>query len=116
MKNLSVICLMSMCVIADGAFAQAQPKGPSALESFIIPMAILFTVMYFFMIRPQVKKQKQHDELLKSIKPGDEVVTSGGIIAKVRAVADHFVTLETSPSATLKVQKVHIVATTKSTP
>lgn len=73
----------------------------------MIPMLLIFVVMYFIIIRPQAKKAKDHASLLKNIKEGDEVVTSGGIIGRVRSVSDSFVSLDLGGS-TIKVMKEHI--------
>ena len=97
-------------LFADAGKATAQQ--PSLVES-LIPFIIIFVAMYFLMIRPQSKKAKEHMNLLKNLKPGDEVITSGGIIAKVRSIADNFVTLETGGSQ-LKVLKANITQLGKS--
>lgn len=94
--------------LADGGQAAAQP---SLIES-MVPMAILFIAIYFIMIRPQAKKAREHDDLLQSLKAGDEVVTSGGIIGRVKSVADEFVSLDLGNS-NIKVLKQHISSYTK---
>ena len=86
--------------------AQAAGQQPSMFET-MLPLLLLFVVMYFIMIRPQAKKAKEHANLLKALKAGDEVVTSGGIIGRIRSVADEFVTLDVG-SAHFKVMKEHI--------
>jgi preprotein translocase subunit YajC len=101
---------VSATLLAQGA---AAPKAPTLTESLLLPMAVVFGIVYFMMIRPQAKKQKAHDELLKGLKPGDEVVTTGGIIGRVKSVADQFVSLELSPNTNMKIQKVHIAGLSK---
>ena len=64
------------------AYAQAAAQQPSMFASFI-PLILIFLIFYFLLIRPQQKKQKEHKLLLDSIKRGDEILTSGGIIGKV---------------------------------
>ena len=99
------------------AFAEVTEQGaqaakqPSMLES-MIPLVFIFVVMYFIMIRPQAKKAREHTDLLKTLKAGDEVVTSGGIIGRIKSVADDFVTLDVG-NASLKVLKEHISRQTK---
>ena len=68
--------------------------------------------MYFLIIRPQVKKTKEHTDLLQGLKPGDEIVTSGGIIGKIRSNSGDFVSLDVG-STTLKVMKENIAGLTK---
>ena len=64
------------------AFAQSAAQQPSMLASFI-PLILIFFIFYFLLIRPQQKKQKEHKILLDSIKRGDEILTSGGMVGKV---------------------------------
>jgi preprotein translocase subunit YajC len=65
----------------------------------------MFVIFYFLLIRPQQKKQKQHQEYLQNLKRGDEVVTTGGIYGKIFSVSDHVVTLEVSPNTRIKFAK-----------
>lgn len=97
---------------AQEVAASAPPKGPSMMEVLIMPAGFL-VIMYFFMIRPQQKKSKDHADLLANLKTGDEVVTSGGIIGKVKSVAEGFVSLEVSPNTVIKVIKSNVSASTK---
>ncbi len=99
------------------AMAQSAPTAaaqPSMLEMLIMPVGFLF-IMYFLIIRPQARKTREHGELLKNLKAGEEVITTGGIIGRVKSVADTFVTIE-SGTATLKVTKNNIATLSKSTP
>lgn len=64
------------------AYAQTAAEQPSMFASFI-PLILIFLIFYFLLIRPQQKKQKEHKLLLESIKRGDEILTSGGILGKV---------------------------------
>ena len=64
------------------AYAQASAQQPSMFASFI-PLILIFLIFYFLLIRPQQKKQKEHEKLLENIIRGDEIMTSGGILGKV---------------------------------
>ena len=75
------------------AFAQSAAQQPSMLASFI-PLILIFFIFYFLLIRPQQKKQKEHKILLDSIKRGDEVLTSGGIVGKVIKAEEDKLTVE----------------------
>jgi preprotein translocase subunit YajC len=87
------------------AFAQAAAQpGPSTLEMLIMPAGFL-AIMYFFMIRPQQKRAKEHQTFLTALKAGDEVVTSGGIIGRVKSVADGFISVEIANNTVIKVLK-----------
>jgi preprotein translocase subunit YajC len=72
------------------AFAQAAPGAPGAgdMIGFIVPMIAIMGVFYFFMIRPQQQKAKEHQKMLSQVTRGDTIVTSGGLIGKVVRVVD----------------------------
>ena len=74
------------------AYAQSAAQQPSMFASFI-PLILIFLVFYFLLIRPQQKKQKEHKILLEAIKKGDEILTSGGIIAKVTKADGEYTTV-----------------------
>ena len=71
-------------------------------EIFLIAM---FALMYFLLIRPQQKRAKDHKNLLKALKKGDEVVTNGGVVGKVTSVEESFAALEIAEGVVVKVQK-----------
>ncbi len=85
------------------AQAAAQPAGGGM--SMIIMMVVLFGLMYFMMIRPQMKRQKEHRALIAGLSKGDEVVTNGGVAGRVDEVGDAFLTVEIAPNVKIKVQK-----------
>ena len=109
--------LLRLMMAASTALAQAQeaaaaPKGPSLVEMLVMPVGFL-VIMYLFILKPQQKKAKDQADLLTNLKPGDEVITSGGIIGKVRSVAEPFITLEVSQNTSLKVLKSAVQSLTK---
>src|SRR5260370_21475081 len=69
------------------AYAQASPMGGD-IFNMMIPLVLIFVLMYFLMLRPQQKKVKDHQELIKNLRRGDTVVTSGGLVGKVTKVVD----------------------------
>ncbi len=71
--------------VVSSLIAQQATPQPSLISS-LLPLILIVVVMYFFMIRPQQKKQKAHRLLIESLKPGDEVVTSGGLYGTVAGV------------------------------
>ena len=94
--------------------AYAQSTGPlgalgdsSNLMSFL-PFVAMFVVLYFVMIRPQMKRQKEQRTMMDALAKNDEVVTSGGILARVSKVSDSYVTLEVASGTEIIVQKVAI--------
>jgi preprotein translocase subunit YajC len=94
------------------AMAQAAtgaPAGPGGLQ-FIILMVVMFGAMYFLIIRPQQKRQKEHAAMLTKLAAGDEVVTSGGILGRLVEVGDSFVTLEIADNVRIKVQRFQVTS------
>jgi preprotein translocase subunit YajC len=87
----------------------ANPLGGCAGQGgMFVPMIMIFVVFYFMLIRPQQKKQREQQEWLKSLKKGDEVVTTGGVIGKISGLTDNTVTLEVQEKVRLKVLRSHI--------
>ena len=74
----------------------------------MLPMILMFVVLWFLMIRPQMKKSKEHKALLEALAKGDEVVTQGGIVGKVIKVGDSYVTVEIAAGTEVVVQKPSI--------
>lgn len=76
--------------------AYAQAAGGSAEGQLIgfLPIILMFVVLYFLMIRPQMKRTKEHRNMLAALKKGDEVVTAGGIVGKITKVGESYVTVE----------------------
>ena len=89
---------------AAGAPA-ASPMG--GLQTFLFPI-ILIVIMYCLMIRPQMKRQKEHRAMLDKLAKGDEVITSGGIAGTVAAIGESFVTVEVANGVQLRVQRAAI--------
>jgi preprotein translocase, YajC subunit len=89
-------------VIAQAA--AAQPAAGGGLQ-MIIMLVVLFGLMYFMMIRPQMKRQKEHRALIAGLAKGDEVVTNGGIAGRVEEVGETFITVEIAANVKVKVQK-----------
>jgi preprotein translocase subunit YajC len=85
------------------------------LEMLALP-AVFILIMYFLIIRPQTKKQKEHMKLVSELKAGDEVITSGGIIGRVKSVADTFITLDIGSNVALKIAKNHVTSLTEKNP
>ena len=87
---------------AQTAGAAADPTG--GLMG-IAPMVLMFVVLWFFMIRPQMKKAKDHKALIEALAKGDEVVTQGGMVGKITKVGESYVTIEVAAGTEVVVQK-----------
>lgn len=89
------------------AYAQdASPQG--GLLSFL-PLIVIFIVFYFLLIRPQMKRAKEHKALVLQLAVGDEIVSNGGLLGRIIHVGDSFVTVELAENVKVKLQK-HAVA------
>jgi preprotein translocase subunit YajC len=91
--------LPALAVLQGGEVAQQSPL------SMFVPMAAIFVIFYFLLIRPQQKKQRDQETMLKAIEKGDDVVTSGGLHGKVTGVTDDILTVEI---AALKGERVRV--------
>jgi preprotein translocase subunit YajC len=89
--------------IADAHAQAAGGAAPPGID--LIFLVLLFVVFYFLLIRPQMKRAKEHKNMVASLAKGDEVVTNGGLLGKVTKVGDNFVTLEVADGLEVKVQK-----------
>jgi preprotein translocase subunit YajC len=73
-------------------------------------MVLMFAAFYFLLIRPQQKKQKQHQELVSGLQVGDEVLTAGGVLGKITGVSEHYAVISISDNTEIKIQKQSISA------
>ena len=90
--------------------AWAQGSGGAAgsgIESMVL-IVLMFVVLYFLMIRPQMKRAKEHKTMIDALQKGDEVVTAGGALGKITKVGDNFVAVEIAPNIEIQVQKPSI--------
>jgi preprotein translocase subunit YajC len=99
-------------VLISTAYAQAAPAatGGGAESTFItlLPLVLMFVVLYFIMIRPQMKRQKEHKAMIEALAKGDEVVTAGGVLGKVSKLGETYVSIEAGNNE-LMVQRTAIV-------
>lgn len=103
MSLLDILVSPAAAQAATGA-AQGNP-----LMS-LLPLVILFVVFWFLLLRPQMKRAKEHRELLSKLQKGDEVVTSGGMAGRIEDISDSFVTVEIADKVSVKVQRGAITA------
>ena len=95
-----------MNVLISNAYAQtAAAAGPMGGLMEFLPIILMFGVLYFLMIRPQMKKAKEHKALIAALAKGDEVVTQGGIAGRVAKVGDDFLSVEVADKVEIQLQK-----------
>ena len=93
-------------MLISNAYAQtAGAAGPLGGLMEFLPIILMFGVLYFLMIRPQMKKAKEHKALIAALAKGDEVVTQGGIAGRIAKVNDDFVAVEVAEKVEIQVQK-----------
>jgi preprotein translocase subunit YajC len=94
-------------VFISNAYAQTPAGIDSNMLSFM-PIILMFVVLYFLMIRPQMKRQKEQKAMMEALAKGDEVVTAGGILGKITKVTDAYVALEIANGTEIVVQKASV--------
>ncbi|MDB5885758.1 MAG: protein translocase subunit yajC [Polaromonas sp.] len=75
----------------------------------MLPLVLMFVVLYFVMIRPQMRKQKEHRAMIEALAKGDEVATAGGLLGKVTRMSEGYLTLEIAPGVEVQLQRSAIV-------
>lgn len=92
-------------MLISNAYAQAAGADPSGGLMGLLPLILMFVVLWFLMIRPQMKRAKEHKAMVAALAKGDEVITGGGIAGRVTEVGDSFVHVEIAANAVVAVQK-----------
>ena len=90
------------------AYAQTAPAATPGAESTLmslLPLVLMFVVLYFIMIRPQMKRQKEHKAMIEALAKGDEIVTAGGLAGKVSKMGESYIGLEIAGSVEVQVQR-----------
>jgi preprotein translocase subunit YajC len=100
-------------VFISSAIAQTAPAAAggdmqSSLMS-MLPLLLMFVVLYFVMIRPQMKKQKEHRAMIDALAKGDEVVTAGGLLGTISKLGDNYVGLQIANNVDIQIQRSAIV-------
>ena len=90
------------------AWAQSAGGAQGMDLMGLLPIILMFVVLYFLMIRPQMKRQKEQKAMIEALAKGDEVVTAGGIVGKVTKVSDAYVTLEVAEGTEIVMQKASV--------
>ena len=98
----------------SSAFAQTAPAaaaegGLMGSLTGMLPLVLMFVVLYFIMIRPQMKRQKEHRAMIDALAKGDEVATAGGLLGKVSKLGEGYMTLELAPGIEVQVQRSAVV-------
>lgn len=101
-------------MLISSAFAQTAPAaaaGGDLMSSLqgMLPLVLMFVVLYFVMIRPQMKKAKEHKAMIEALAKGDEIVTAGGILGRVTKLGDSFIDIEVADGVEVHLQRSAVV-------
>ena len=90
----------------SSAFAQSAPAGdPGGGFMTLLPIVLMFVLLYFLMIRPQMKRAKEAKAMIEALQKGDEVVTAGGVLGRITKISEAYISLEIAPNTEISVQK-----------
>ena len=101
-------------MLISTAYAQTAPAAAAGGDltsslTGMLPLVLMFVVLYFVMIRPQMKRQKEHKAMIDALAKGDEVATAGGLLGKVTKLDDHSIGLEVASGVEVQVQRHAVV-------
>jgi preprotein translocase subunit YajC len=92
-------------VLISQAWAQSTGAGAgSGMESMLL-IVLMFVVLYFLMIRPQMKRAKEHKGMIEALQKGDEVVTAGGVLGRISRINENYITVEIASNVEIQVQR-----------
>jgi preprotein translocase subunit YajC len=94
-------------LIISSAYAQSIGGGDGGLIGFL-PIILMFVLLYFLMIRPQMKRAKETKAMIESLQKGDEVIAAGGVLGRITRISDAYVSLEISANTEINVQKAAV--------
>ena len=94
-------------MLISNAYAQTAAAAAGPMDSVMqfLPIILMFAVLYFLMVRPQMKKAKEHKALLEALAKGDEVVTQGGLAGRITKVGDDFISIAIADNVEIQMQK-----------
>jgi preprotein translocase subunit YajC len=96
-------------VFISSAYAQAAGGDTQSTLLSMLPLLLMFVVLYFVMIRPQMKRQKEHKAMVEALGKGDEVITVGGFLGKVSKVSETYIGLELTDGVEVQMQRTAVV-------
>ncbi len=94
-------------MIISNAYAQGAAGGESGIIGFL-PIILMFVLLYFLMIRPQMKRAKEQKAMIEALQKGDEVVAAGGLVGRITKLTDQYATIEIAPNTEVTVQRAAV--------
>ena len=95
-------------MIVSPAYAQSLTGGGDPGFMGFLPIILMFVLLYFLMIRPQMKRAKEQKQMIEALQKGDEVITSGGVLGRITRIADAYVSVEIAPNTEVSVQRAAV--------
>lgn len=92
---------------AQGIFGGSGGSGDAGWTG-LLPIVLMFVLLYFMLIRPQMKRAKEHKSMTEALQKGDEVLTSGGVLGKITKAGEAYITLEIAPGVEINVQRAAV--------
>ena len=92
----------------SSAHAQAAAAGPESGFLGLLPIVLMFVLLYFMLIRPQMKRAKEVKTMTEAMQKGDEVITAGGMLGKITKAGDMYITIEIAPGTEVSLQKTAV--------
>jgi preprotein translocase subunit YajC len=87
------------------AWAQDVPAGAAGGFTGLIPLILIFVIFYFLLLRPQIKRAKEHKKMVGSLAKGDEVISTGGLLGRITRLDDNFVSVEIADGVVVRIQR-----------
>lgn len=114
MLKLGLVAILAVTLLAFlGGCAPATPQTPQGEAGFdwtlVVFLVLIVAVFYFLMVRPQRRRQKQHQQLMEALKKGDQVVTAGGIYGQIESLSDDSVVLKVESGATIRIARSSVL-------
>ena len=95
-------------MIISSAYAQSAPTGGDPGFIGFLPIILMFVLLYFLMIRPQMKRAKETKAMIEALQKGDEVITAGGVVGRITKMGEQYVTLEIATGTEIVVQRAAV--------
>jgi preprotein translocase subunit YajC len=95
-------------VLISPAFAQSASGGGDPGWAGLLPIVLMFVLLYFMLIRPQTKRAKEHKTMTEALQKGDEVIAASGVVGRITKVSDAYVSLEIAPQVEINVQRAAV--------
>ena len=95
-------------MLISSAYAQAGAAGGEPGFMGLLPIVLMFVLLYFLMIRPQMKRAKEAKAMVEGLQKGDEIITAGGVLGRISKMGEAYITVEIAPNTEISIQKAAV--------